>query len=168
MPLAARAQQAMPVVGFLHSGSPAPAHDGFQQGLGDAGFVEGRNVIIERRYAEGQYERLLEMATELVRLPVAAISAAGGAHTAVAVKAATTSIPIIFSIGSDPVKFGLVPSLNRPGGNITGVSFFAAELEPKRLGLLHGLVPRQCAEPSQGPDRSRARSQRPDAHPASW
>ena len=145
IPLTARAQQTKPVIGFLHSGSRAPAHDGFQQGLREAGFVEGRDVIIERRYAEGQYDRLRELATELVRWPAAVISAAGGAHTAIAAKTATTSTPIVFSIGSDPVKFGLVPSLNRPGGNVTGVSFFAAELEPKRLGLLHGVVPHAAA-----------------------
>jgi putative ABC transport system substrate-binding protein len=141
-PLAARAQQqAMPVVGFLHSGTRTAPHDGFRQGLNETGFAEGRNVAIELRYAEGQYDRLQAMAAELVRQPVAVLNASGGAHTALAAKAATATLPIVFAIGSDPVKFGLVKSLNRPGGNITGVSFFTAELEAKRLGLLQGLVP---------------------------
>lgn len=129
------------VVAFLHSGSKTPPHDGFSQGLADAGYVNGQNITIERRYADGHYDRLTELAAELVQRGVAVICAAGGAHTAVAVKTASPNIPIVFSIGSDPVKFGLVASLNRPGGNITGVSFFTAELEPKRLGLLHSVVP---------------------------
>lgn len=129
------------VVAFLHSGSKTPPHDGFSQGLADGGYVHGQNITIERRYADGHYERLTELASELVQRGVAVICAAGGAHTAVAVKTAGPNIPIVFPIGSDPVKFGLVASLNRPGGNITGVSFFTAELEPKRLGLLHSVVP---------------------------
>jgi putative ABC transport system substrate-binding protein len=140
MPSLAHSQE-RPVVGFLHSGSQTPPHKGYSQGLADAGYVDGRNITIERRYAEGRYDRLTELASELVRRGVAVICAAGGAHTAVAVKTASPNIPIVFSIGSDPVKFGLVISLNHPGGNITGVSFFTAELEPKRLGLLHSVVP---------------------------
>jgi putative ABC transport system substrate-binding protein len=141
-PLAARAQQAMPVIGFLHSGSASPPHAGFRQGLTDAGYREGRNIVVDYRYAEGQYGRLPELAADLVRRQVAVLVASGGAHTPVAAKAAGATIPIVFAIGSDPVKFGLVASLSRPAGNITGVSFFTAELEPKRLGLLHELVPR--------------------------
>jgi putative tryptophan/tyrosine transport system substrate-binding protein len=141
-PLAARAQQPMPVVGFLHSGSASPPHAGFRQGLTDVGYREGRNVVVEYRYAEGRYDRLPELAAELVRRPVVVLNASGGVHTPLAAKAATATIPIVFAIGSDPVRFGLVASLGRPGGNITGVSFFTAELESKRLGLLNELVPR--------------------------
>lgn len=101
--------------------------------------------MIERIYAEGHYDKLTEMASNLVQKGVAVICAAGGAHTAVAVKAVSPNIPVVFSIGSDPVKFGLVASLNRPGGNVTGVSFFTAELEPKRLGLLHSVVPQAAS-----------------------
>jgi putative ABC transport system substrate-binding protein len=110
--------------------------------LTDAGYREGRNIVVDYRYAEGQYGRLPELAADLVRRQVAVLVASGGAHTPVAAKAAGATIPIVFAIGSDPVKFGLVASLSRPAGNITGVSFFTAELEPKRLGLLHELVPR--------------------------
>ena len=140
VPSSTRAQERR-VVAFLHSGSKTPPHDGFSLGLADAGYVNGQNITIERRYAEGHYDRLSEMASELVQRGVAVICAAGGAHTAVAVKSVNPNIPIVFSIGSDPVKFGLVTSLNRPGGNITGVSFFTAELEPKRLSLLLAVVP---------------------------
>jgi putative ABC transport system substrate-binding protein len=139
-PLAARSQQITPVIGFLHSGTRTPPHDGFLQGLKDTGFVEAQNVAIEFRYAEGRYDRVPELAAELVRRPVAVLVAAGGIHTAIAAKSATTTVPIVFAVGSDPVKFGLVSSLNRPGPNITGVSFLTAELEAKRLGLLQGLV----------------------------
>jgi ABC-type uncharacterized transport system substrate-binding protein len=144
-PLAARAQQpAMPVVGFLNSGSPAEwAHlvVAFKQGLNDAGFVEGRTVAIEYRWAMGQYDRLPELAADLVRRPVTVVAATGGSAAARAAKAATTTIPIVFVTGTDPVDDGLVTSLNRPDANLTGVSVFSSLLGAKRLELLHELVP---------------------------
>ena len=142
-PLAARAQQsATPVIGFLHSGArDANRHTAFQRGLNELGYVEEQNVGVEYRWAEGQYDRLRELAADLVRSRVAVLVAAGAVHTALAAKAATSTIPIVFANGSDPVKFGLVSRLNRPGGNITGVSFFTSQLEAKRLALLHDLVP---------------------------
>ena len=144
-PLAARAQQPpMPVIGFLSIGSPettAPLVTAFRRGLGEAGYVEGRNVAIEYRWAEGQYDRLPALASDLAHRSVSVIAAAGGGAAALAAKAATTTIPIVFQVAVDPVKLGLVASLNRPGGNITGVSNLAAELGPKRLELMHELLP---------------------------
>jgi putative ABC transport system substrate-binding protein len=146
-PLAARAQQPgkVPVVGFLHVGS-ADAFPyvvtAFRQGLKDTGFIEGQNVAIEFRWADGRYDRLPALASELVRRDVAVIFAAGGSAPALAAKAATAQIPIVFSSGGDPVTGGLVSSLNRPGGTVTGVSLMYSDTVAKRLGLLHELVPK--------------------------
>jgi putative tryptophan/tyrosine transport system substrate-binding protein len=144
-PLAARAQQpAMPVVGVLSPRSPAvdaPLIAVIRQGLNDTGFFEGRNVTLDYRWADGQYDRLAALAADLVRRQVAVIVAPGGEISAHAAKTATVSIPIVFLVGSDPVRSGLVPSLNRPGGNITGVSSVIFDLEPKRLGLMRELRP---------------------------
>ena len=143
-PLAARAQQAgMPVVGLLHPASPdavlANRLRGLRQGLKEAGFVEGENVTIEQRWAENQMDRLPELAAALVRRQVSVIAAFGAA--AFAARAATTTIPIVFGVPDDPVRQGLVSNLARPGGNLTGINFFVAELTAKRLGLLRELLP---------------------------
>jgi putative tryptophan/tyrosine transport system substrate-binding protein len=144
-PLTARAQQpAVPVVGFLSSASAAAYKrfvSAYQNGLSEAGFVDGRNIAIEFRWAEGQYDRLPSLARELVRRPVTLIVASGGLPSVAAAKAATATIPIVFTLGSDPVKFGIVASLNRPGGNITGVTLLAYLLDAKRVELLHELLP---------------------------
>src|SRR5262245_19924371 len=144
-PLAAGAQQlTIPTVGFLSSlaqgdlGLVVPA---FQQGLNAAGFAEGRNIAIEYRWAEGDYQRLPALAADLVNRKVAVVAAISGTPSALAAKAATTTIPTVFAIGSDPVASGLVASLNRPGGNVTGASFYTAALGTKRLDLARELVP---------------------------
>jgi putative ABC transport system substrate-binding protein len=143
---AARAQQPpVPVIGYLDYGSPGPNAAllaAFRKGLSETGYVEGRNLAIEYRWAEFQNDRLQEFAADLARRRVAVIVTGDGTGTALAAKAATTTIPIVFSTGADPVRSGLVAALNRPGGNATGITHMNAEIEPKRLALLHDLVPR--------------------------
>jgi putative ABC transport system substrate-binding protein len=144
-PIAARAQQTtMPVVGFLVPFSPEPAAPfvaAFREGLGETGFIERRNVAIEARYAQNDLGRLPELAVDLVGRHVAVIATLGGPSAVRAARAASATIPIVFEVGVDPVRAGIVASLNRPGGNATGVSFLSAESETKRLGFLHALLP---------------------------
>jgi putative ABC transport system substrate-binding protein len=148
-PVAAGAQQgATPTIGYLSTRSPSEAKyvtDAFTQGLNENGYVEGRNLAIEFRWADLQYDRLPALASDLARRQVAVIAAVGGSHSGLAAKAVTSTIPIVFASAGDPVTFGLVTSLNRPGGNVTGISMITVALAPKRLELLHELVPAPAA-----------------------
>jgi putative ABC transport system substrate-binding protein len=144
-PRVARAQQPIPVVGYLMSRSAADAAhlgEAFRNGLRDGGFIDGQNVKVEYRWADGDFARLPAMAQELARIPVAVLAAVGGNPSVMAAKAATSTIPTVFAMSGDPIKLGLAASFNRPGGNVTGVSVLTTTLEPKRLGLLHELVPK--------------------------
>jgi putative ABC transport system substrate-binding protein len=143
-PLVARAQQSLPVIGWLSARSPAEAASvlqAFRQGLGQAGYFEGKNVIIEYRWAEGRYERLPALAAELVSRHVTVIAATGGEPSPLAAKAATSAIPIVCTLGGDPVETGLVASLNRPGGNITGTTIMTLEMASKRVDLIRQVAP---------------------------
>jgi putative ABC transport system substrate-binding protein len=145
-PFAVGAQQpAMPVVAFIHSGAAnalARYAAAFRKGLSEAGYTEGQNVTVEYHWLEGHYERLAALLADLIRRRVAVIATPGGTDVARAVKAATTTIPLVFSVAEDPVALGLVPSLARPGGNATGINFFSFEVNAKRLGLMHELLPK--------------------------
>jgi putative tryptophan/tyrosine transport system substrate-binding protein len=158
LPVVARAQQpALPVVAFVNGGSAdMTSAAAFRKGLSEAGYVEGQNVAVEYHFLEGRYDRLPALVIDLVRRRVAAIATPGLSEAAIAAKAATTTIPIVFGVDQDPVKLGLVASLARPGGNATGINFFAQELIAKRLGLLHELLPKAVrvavlVNPSLGP-----------------
>jgi putative tryptophan/tyrosine transport system substrate-binding protein len=172
-PLAARAQQAaMPVVGYIGFGSLDNSVlylAAFRKGLGETGFVEGQNVAIEYRWLEGQYDRMPEFAADLVRRGVAVIASPGTPPTSVrAAMASTATIPIVFAVADDPVKWGIVASLGRPNSNATGINFFASEVVPKRLGLLHDLVPRaaRIAVLLNSADATRAKSMLSDVEVA--
>jgi putative ABC transport system substrate-binding protein len=143
-PLTAGAQQPMPVVGFLNGASPVELGSrvaAFRDGLAELGYIEGRSVAIEYRWGAGQYERLPELAVDLVRRGVAVIAATGGVPSVRAARAATSAVPIVFTMGADPVAFGLVASLNRPGGNVTGITLISGEIVSKRIALLRDLLP---------------------------
>jgi putative ABC transport system substrate-binding protein len=169
-PVATRAQQqTMPVIGYLSTLAPdvnAPRGAAFERGLKELGFVANRDVVIEYRYVQGQYDRLPTMAEELVRGQVAVVVAVGGEQSALAAKTATATIPIVFVLGSDPVKAGLVASYNRPGGNVTGVNIVTDTLESKRLGLLHELTPQAIVGYLWNPRFASAESELRDVHQA--
>lgn len=144
-PMAAQAQNAaLPVIGFLHSRGPEDAAyiaAGFRRGLRDAGFIDGQNIRIEYRWARGQYDQLSALAKELVGIPVSIMFAGGGTPVVLAAKSATSTVPIVFVMSGDAVKLGVAQSINRPGANVTGINIFSTVLDPKRLSLLHDIVP---------------------------